>query len=86
MRAALGTFKAFSAVCTAVHETGQRAAPFYVVGVDLPSLPGDLEKRGSQVAPTRAKLIHKGLVYAPERGRIAFTVPGVAGFVARQID
>ena len=31
-----------SAVCAAVHETGQRSAPFYVVGAGLPSLPGDL--------------------------------------------
>ncbi|MGI8686629.1 MAG: hypothetical protein ACR2MO_16330 [Acidimicrobiales bacterium] len=37
-----------------------------------------------QVGPTRAQLIHKGLVYAPEHGLIAYTVPGMAAFIARQ--
>jgi hypothetical protein len=39
-----------------------------------------------QVGPVRANLIHKGLVYAPEHGLVAYTVPGMAGFIARQID
>lgn len=30
------------------------------------------------------KLTDKGLVYAPEHGTIAFTVPGTAAFIARQ--
>ncbi len=34
--------------------------------------------------PTRAKLIHKGLIYAPEHGMVAFTVPTMAEFIARQ--
>lgn len=33
---------------------------------------------------TRANLIHKGLVYAPEHGRVAFTVPAWADFIRRQ--
>lgn len=34
--------------------------------------------------PVRASLIAKGLVYAPEHGVVAFTVPGMAGFITRQ--
>ncbi|WP_045821040.1 ATP-binding protein [Williamsia herbipolensis] len=34
--------------------------------------------------PLRAALIRKGIVYSPEHGRIAFTVPGMSGFIARQ--
>jgi hypothetical protein len=42
------------------------------------------KKRANLLGPTRAKLINKGLIYAPEHGLIAFTVPGMAGFVNRQ--
>jgi len=34
--------------------------------------------------PIRANLIAKGLVYAPEHGVIAFTVPRMAAFIQRQ--
>ncbi|MEW1965436.1 ATP-binding protein [Micrococcus sp. NPDC078436] len=34
----------------------------------------------------RAKLIEKGLIYAPERGQVAFTVPGMADYIARISD
>jgi len=34
--------------------------------------------------PVRASLISKGLIYAPEHGVVAFTVPGMAGFIQRQ--
>jgi len=34
--------------------------------------------------PARASLISKGIVYAPEHGAIAFTVPGMAEFIQRQ--
>lgn len=37
----------------------------------------------SSLGPYRAALINKGLVYAPEHGQIAFTVPGMAGYVDR---
>jgi AAA ATPase domain len=53
-----------------------------------PSLSGEVARRlgrtASAVGPTRANLIHKGLVYAPEHGIIAFTVPGMADFIKRQ--
>lgn len=29
-------------------------------------------------------LIKKGLIYSPEHGQIAYTVPGMADFIARQ--
>ncbi len=32
----------------------------------------------------RGQLIDKGLIYSPEYGRIAFTVPGMADYLARQ--
>lgn len=38
----------------------------------------------TSLGPARAQLISKGLVYAPEHGRIAFTVPGMADFIERQ--
>ncbi|NQX15674.1 ATP-binding protein [Rathayibacter sp. VKM Ac-2857] len=37
----------------------------------------------SSVGPYRAALISKGLIYSPEHGQIAFTVPGMAGYVER---
>ncbi len=58
---------------------------------DGPSLSGEVARRlgkasVQQVGPTRAKLIHKGLVYSPEHGLIAYTVPGMGSFISRQID
>jgi hypothetical protein len=47
---------------------------------------GRLGKAPAAVGPTRANLIHKGLVYAPEHGLIAFTVPGMADFIERRAD
>jgi AAA ATPase domain len=43
-----------------------------------------LAKLPTQLGPVRAKLISKGLVFAPAHGAIAFTVPGMAEFIARQ--
>jgi AAA ATPase domain len=40
----------------------------------------------SAAGPVRASLIKKGLIYSPERGRIGFTVPGMAAFIGRQGD
>ncbi len=55
---------------------------------DAPSQSGEvarrLQKLPAQLGPVRAKLISKGLVFAPEHGSIAFTVPGMADFIARQ--
>lgn len=43
-----------------------------------------LGKKITSLGPTRAALIAKGLVYAPEHGVVAFTVPGMAAFISRQ--
>lgn len=43
-----------------------------------------LGRPASSFGPVRANLIAKGLVYAPEHGVVAFTVPGMADFVRRQ--
>ena len=53
-----------------------------------PSRPGELAARlgtqASSLGPTRAQLIQKGMIYAPDHGQVAFTVPGMADFIARQ--
>lgn len=43
-----------------------------------------LGRKMTSLGPVRANLISKGLVYAPEHGQIAFTVPGMARFIERQ--
>jgi hypothetical protein len=43
-----------------------------------------LGRRPTSLGPARANLIAKGLVYAPEHGVVAFTVPGMANFIRRQ--
>jgi hypothetical protein len=42
------------------------------------------KSRASDLSVARNELIKKGLVYAPERGMLAFTVPGMHEFVLRQ--
>lgn len=53
-----------------------------------PSLTKDVADRlgraTTSLGPTRASLIGKGLIFAPEHGRIAYTVPGMADFIQRQ--
>jgi hypothetical protein len=36
------------------------------------------------VQPTLRSLVHKGLVYRPERGRVAFTAPMFGAFIRRR--
>lgn len=43
------------------------------------------KKRVSDLSVARNELIKKGLVFAPERGLLAFTVPGMSEFIARQV-
>jgi hypothetical protein len=38
----------------------------------------------TSLSPARQSLIDKGVIYMPERGRVAFTVPGMSGFIHRQ--
>jgi len=59
-------------------------------GSDEPELSSEVAKRmgiqPSSLGPYRARLIHKGLVYAPDHGLVAFTVPGMNGFIKRHRD
>jgi hypothetical protein len=41
-------------------------------------------KSPSGIGPARAALISKGLIYAPEHGLVAFTVPGMHDYIQRQ--
>lgn len=45
-----------------------------------------LGRTQNSLGPARASLIAKGLVYAPDYGQLAFTVPGMAAFVGRRAD
>jgi hypothetical protein len=56
---------------------------------DAPATMADLvaatgKRRVSDLSVARNELIKKGLVYAPERGLLAFTVPGMGEFITRQ--
>ncbi|WP_118839362.1 ATP-binding protein [Salinibacter ruber] len=42
-----------------------------------------LDRKTSSIYPARAQLIHKGLVYSPDHGKIAFTVPHFDEFLDR---
>lgn len=59
------------------------------VGGDAPAAVADIvqamgKRRTSDISVARDELIKKGLVYAPERGLLRFTVPGMHEFVERQ--
>jgi len=43
-----------------------------------------LGRHTRSLGPARASLIAKGLIYAPDHGEIAFTVPGMADFINGQ--
>jgi len=45
-----------------------------------------LETKQTSLSPARQSLIQKGIIFAPERGVVAFTVPNMAQFVLRQVD
>ena len=56
-----------------------------------PSMIADVTHRlgkasSKSLGPARSSLIGKGIVYAPEHGIIAYTVPGIADFVRRRHD
>lgn len=59
------------------------------LGGEAPTSVSDIARamgktRTSDIGVARNELIKKGLVYAPERGLLAFTVPGMHDFVERQ--
>lgn len=53
----------------------------------IPSRIGDiadrLGRKTTSLGPARASLISKGIVYPPEHGMLAYTVPGMADYVKR---
>ena len=57
---------------------------------DGPTASGEVAKRigkkPTSLGPARANLINKGIIYAPEHGQIAFTVPGMSKFIERLLD
>ena len=57
--------------------------------LDRPSKTADISQRlgieASSLSPRRAELISKGLIYSPQHGTVAFTVPQMAAFINRQI-
>lgn len=55
-------------------------------GVGSGEVAARMDKSINQLGPIRARLIHKGLIYAPDHGIVSFTVPGMAAFIDRQID
>lgn len=65
-----------------------RAMDEHGEGADVPTadVATALGRRRGDLSVPRDQLIEKGLVYAPERGLMAFTVPGVAEFVRRQAE
>ena len=44
------------------------------------------QKKQTSMTMTRASLIHKGIIYPPSQGRVAFTVPGMADYISRLKD
>lgn len=51
----------------------------------LPDLVERLQKRKpSDLSVARRDLIAKGLIYAPARAELAFTVPHMAGYISRR--
>jgi predicted transcriptional regulator len=46
----------------------------------------NMNRKVQSISPTRAKLIHKGLVYSPSHGKICFTVPHFDDFMMRKSE
>lgn len=44
------------------------------------------QKKQTSMTMTRASLIHKGIIFAPALGVVAFTVPGMADYIQRLHD
>lgn len=49
-------------------------------------LPQASARRNNQIQPTVSSLIQKGLIYRPERARVAFTAPMFGAFLLRTPD
>ena len=47
---------------------------------------GALGRKTQSLGPARASIIHKGMIYSPEHGKLAFTVPLFADFMRRHAE
>jgi hypothetical protein len=86
-----GFFRARWDRATATERLYMRAMAALMAGPENTSSPTadiatQLERSIKSLGPVRAGLIAKGLIYAPEYGSVAFTVPGMADFIRRQIE
>ena len=43
-----------------------------------------LNTKPTSLAAARAHLLAKGLIYSPDHGKVAFTVPGMPDYIRRQ--
>jgi len=55
-------------------------------GIGSGEVANRLGKPIGKLGPRRSSLLHKGLIYAPDHGVVAFTVPGMSGFISRQSE
>lgn len=53
--------------------------------VPLASIAKELGRTTQSLGPTRASIIHKGMIYSAEHGYLAFTVPLFADFMRRHV-
>jgi hypothetical protein len=54
--------------------------------ISIEALQQSSHRRNSQLQPVLSKLIQKGLLYRPERGRVSFTAPMFGAFLRRRAD
>lgn len=76
-----------SAMADLMHEAatnGATPAGEPEVGVATKDVADRMGRKINSLGPTRASLIAKGLIYAPEHGVIAYTVPRMGDFIRRQ--
>lgn len=55
-------------------------------GSETSGLAARLNRAAASLSPTRQSLMDKGIVYAPQRGSVAYTVPGMAAYLRRHDD
>lgn len=50
----------------------------------ISDIAGEMGKSSTSIAPVRARIANKGMIYSPKHGQVAFTVPLFDEFVLRQ--
>jgi len=81
-----GFFRARWDRATAAERRYMRAMAASGESARTPDVASALGRDQRSLGPVRAGLIGKGLIYAPEYGVVAFTVPAMADFISRQVD